>query len=186
MGLKQTLKRLASVRGGHRKATSDHDMDGETLVIDSIEQPVVEDEPTSFHGSEEPQRDVFDPDTERPRPIKPTGKRKPSNAAQLRQSRQKRREKDQEPSPTDYLYFGEGVRSPTRAASTTHKGDTRSSGANSNPAVPSIIVTGTDSSGFLNSGMTSNNQQMGYQNLTHGGSLQYDYAGVQAPNTGVP
>ncbi|KAI1653126.1 hypothetical protein F4813DRAFT_375897 [Daldinia decipiens] len=93
--------------------------------------------------------------------------------------------------PTDYLYFGEGVSSAEVSQSLSSQSQSQSkspsirpdqsstttTGAHNNPAAGS----GKDNSGFLKTGMDTQTTQMGYSNLTNGGSLQYDYAGTQAP-----
>jgi len=84
-----------------------------------------------------------------------------------------------DPRPNDYLYFGgpddhrkgpTGLVSPGPAKHST-------SAAGPDRTRPSQA---TDASGFLNSGMS--NVEMGYQNLTYGGSLQYDYSGTHPPS----
>ncbi|KAI0105830.1 hypothetical protein F4814DRAFT_76417 [Daldinia grandis] len=93
------------------------------------------------------------------------------------------------PEPTDYLYFGEGVSSAEVSQSLSKQSQSRSPSIR--PDRSSITTTGTqnslttssgkDNSGFLKTGMDTQVTQMGYSNLTSGGSLQYDYAGTQAP-----
>ncbi|OTA89059.1 hypothetical protein M434DRAFT_398781 [Hypoxylon sp. CO27-5] len=88
--------------------------------------------------------------------------------------------------PSDYLYFGEG----TSAANVSQSLLNRSRGKSAE-YTPEQPPTGTwnhlssgggkDQSGFLNTGLGTQTQQMGYSNLTFGGSLQYDYSAAQAP-----
>ncbi|KAK8088970.1 hypothetical protein PG997_003931 [Apiospora hydei] len=124
-----------------------------------------------------------------------TGKRKPQDTAALVDSRPRANsyqpptgKGEVEPSPADYLYFGpkeEGASLPNRygsvaAGDATNRNRARhtsSSSGGGHAAQPSR----TDDSGFLNTGVAGARQQMGYQNLTYGGSLQYDYSGTQAP-----
>lgn len=84
-----------------------------------------------------------------------------------------------QPKPSDYLYFGDGSspRSstvPSRSSTQRHPGGTPQHVAN--PA--GNTSAGNDNSGYLATGL-NNNSGMAYQNLTYGGSLQYDYAGTQ-------
>ncbi|KAK7951333.1 uncharacterized protein PG986_007061 [Apiospora aurea] len=124
-----------------------------------------------------------------------TGKRKPQDTAALVASRPRANsyqtptgKGEGEPGPADYLYFGpkeEGASFPHRDGSTaagyaTNRNRARHTSSLSrggHAAQPSR----TDDSGFLNTGVAGARQQMGYQNLTYGGSLQYDYSGTQAP-----
>ncbi|KAK8056174.1 hypothetical protein PG993_001401 [Apiospora rasikravindrae] len=125
-----------------------------------------------------------------------TGKRKPKDTAALVTSRPRAssyhtptRKGEGEPSPADYLYFGPkdekgaplsnggGSAAAGDATNRNRPRHTQSSSGGSHAAQPSR----TDDSGFLNTGMAGARQQMGYQNLTYGGSLQYNYSGTQAP-----
>jgi len=84
-----------------------------------------------------------------------------------------------EAQPNDYLYFGQpGEASQDGAAIQTSGATGKHTGPGGQPHRPvnSAYGSGRDDSGFLNTGL--NNQQMGYENLTYGGSLQYDYAGT--------
>ncbi|KAK8049663.1 hypothetical protein PG994_011393 [Apiospora phragmitis] len=124
------------------------------------------------------------------------GKRKPQDTAALVASRPRANsyqtptsKREGEPSPADYLYFGpkeEGGASSSNAGGSAPTGDaanrtrprqTPSASGGSHTAQTSR----TDDSGFLKTGVAGARQQMGYQNLTYGGSLQYDYSGTQAP-----
>lgn len=119
---------------------------------------------------------------------------------------------DKEPTAEDYLYFGEGGRwstspkrspqvkaistkspTPSRPSSLRFENDFRPQITRSNTG--DLIVrgatvllpsnpTGKDHSGFLASGINVAHNSMGYNNLTYGGALQFDYAGVQV--LGVP
>lgn len=250
MGIKQTIRRLTSVRGPssalRRRRNSDLDA-AAPITGGLLEQSstLVEEDPTagrpsttiaapSQEGEADEQRSyqlVLGAETtntttatsQAPGLLRgPTGKRKPSNAARLRQIRQqeerqndgdprpRRRVKlhrDEEPPPQDYLYFGEGPSSCPRS----HAGaDTTPSiqitpaagagifsgagGARSNPrtsgnaatgrlTVPMAVIRENDASGFQSAGIVT--QNMGYQNLTYGGALQFDYANAQAPGTGA-
>lgn len=118
-----------------------------------------------------------------------TGRRRPSAASATRRPRARSHgaigslSKDKAENPTDYLYFGPGLDAsaarrpggaPTGAAAKTP--ETRRRALSSGCA-----VARSDDSGFLNTGVAGARQQMGYQALTYGGSLQYDYSGTQAP-----
>lgn len=118
-----------------------------------------------------------------------TGRRRPSAASTTRRPRARSHDafgplsKDKAENPTDYLYFGPGLDTstawrsagaPTSAATKTP--ETRRRALSSGCAVPRA-----DDSGFLNTGVAGARQQMGYQNVSYGGSLQYDYSGTQAP-----
>lgn len=111
-----------------------------------------------------------------------TGLRKRSDADQKRPTEsatpQGRRDKH-EVKPTDYLYFGEGSHrhNPryTTANSTNQQGGTSNNPTRPAPGNPS----GRDHSGNLATGLSNNNSKMGYNNLTYGGSLQFNYAGTQ-------
>ncbi|KAI1642670.1 uncharacterized protein F4817DRAFT_352051 [Daldinia loculata] len=117
------------------------------------------------------------------------GLRKPSVSSGQSSSRLSAKQ-DVSPEPTDYLYFGEGVSSAEVSRSLSKQSQNKSpsirpdqssttttTGTHNNLATSS----GRDNSGFLKTGMDTQATQMGYSNLTHGGSLQYDYAGTQAP-----
>ena len=84
-----------------------------------------------------------------------------------------------EAEPKDYLYFGEGGKA--SASTNSHQtyavhGKHNSTGGSSQQPTSISPSPGRDESGFINTGL--NNQQMGYQNLTYGGSLQFDYTGT--------
>ncbi|KAI0845449.1 hypothetical protein F5Y00DRAFT_246228 [Daldinia vernicosa] len=115
------------------------------------------------------------------------GLRKPSVSSGQSSSRSSAKQ-DVSPEPTDYLYFGEGVSPAEVSQSLSEQSQSKSpsirpaqasttTGTHNNPATGS----GKDNSGFLKTGMDTQATQMGYSNLTYGGSLQYDYAGTQAP-----
>ncbi|KAI1335817.1 hypothetical protein F5Y15DRAFT_223739 [Xylariaceae sp. FL0016] len=85
----------------------------------------------------------------------------------------------EKPKPQEMLYFGDNdspQRSPRPSASSNRPGNHSAQNQPSSGNAPA--ATATDNSGYLTTGM-NNNSQMGYQNLTYGGSLQYDYAGTQ-------
>ncbi|OTA68689.1 hypothetical protein K449DRAFT_387012 [Hypoxylon sp. EC38] len=88
--------------------------------------------------------------------------------------------------PSDYLYFGEGTSAANVSQSLLNQSQGKS--ANNTPEQPPTgtwnqlsSAGGKDQSGFLNTGLNTQTQQMGYSNLTFGGSLQYDYSATQAP-----
>ena len=85
-----------------------------------------------------------------------------------------------DPQPNDYLYFGQPGEASGIGGSTYQNagayGKQSSTGSQSKPATGNPPSSGRDDSGFLDTGL--NNQQIGYQHLTYGGSLQYDYAGT--------
>lgn len=123
-----------------------------------------------------------------PKPV--TGRRKPSNAAQrpplesiTASSDYRNNDKVQ---PSDYLYFGEGSSGyPPRhnvANSTNHQGRTSNGPRYTKPGAGN--PSGRDNSGYLSTGL-NNNSQMGYSNLTYGGSLQYNFAGTQPIGVGT-
>ncbi|ROV92043.1 hypothetical protein VMCG_09531 [Cytospora schulzeri] len=109
-----------------------------------------------------------------------TGLRKPSDASQNRPSTTSDRRKKNEVLPTDYLYFGDGTSgnsASNNVSCTLHPQSAMLNGAASSQS-GSGLASGKDNSGFTATGL-NNNSQMGYSNLTYGGSLQYDYAGTQ-------
>ena len=122
-----------------------------------------------------------------PKPV--TGRRKPSNAAQkpplqsITASSDRNNDKVQ---PSDYLYFGAGssgyhprhsIANSTNQQGTTSNGPRYTMMGSGNPS-------GRDNSGYLATGL-NNNTQMGYSNLTYGGSLQYNFAGTQPIGVGT-
>jgi hypothetical protein len=114
-------------------------------------------------------------------PQKITGKRKVSDASSRpRKSESYSRAKSEEPEPQDYLYFGEGGKSQRSSGTLAHTGShSRSTESKSIQQPQGRTGNGKDDSGFLNAGGSI--QQMGYQNLTYGGSLQYNYSGAEPP-----
>ncbi|ORY57473.1 uncharacterized protein BCR38DRAFT_501815 [Pseudomassariella vexata] len=114
-------------------------------------------------------------------PKKITGKRKPSDAAwRPRASLQESRYGPHNPAPSEYLYFGEGGRSPGRRSGASAQRERAQTTAGRTERTSQYHPTsGRDDSGFLVTGVRT--QQAGYSNLTYGGSLQYDYSGTQAP-----
>ncbi|KAI7788743.1 hypothetical protein LA080_008634 [Diaporthe eres] len=88
--------------------------------------------------------------------------------------------------PSDYLYFGEGSSGyhprHTVANSTNQQG--RASNGSRYTTAGSGNPSGRDNSGYLATGL-NNNTQMGYSNLTYGGSLQYNFAGTQPIGVGT-
>ncbi|KAK2607329.1 hypothetical protein N8I77_006009 [Diaporthe amygdali] len=120
-----------------------------------------------------------------------TGRRKPSNAAQMgpptsqpvMSSNYRNNDKVK---PSDYLYFGEG--SSGHHARRTVSNSTSQQGRPSNgpnyTKAGSGNPSGRDNSGYLATGL-NNNTQMGYSNLTYGGSLQYNFAGTQPIGVGT-
>ncbi|KAI0146677.1 hypothetical protein BJ166DRAFT_69131 [Pestalotiopsis sp. NC0098] len=199
MGLRDTLKRLSSVRDRSKGiiATTPADADARAPInSNNPYEAIAEDD---YSGDDRRFSDILEvplnaelpsaADRTGPVSRKPTGKRKPGHTSRLRHNHSVRRSRSVEPSPQDYLYFGDGG-NPSTAASPAPP---RASLQQSQPRAVStgaIVTTsntqsaGRDASGFLNTGMSTNNQQMGYSALTYGGSLQYDYAGVQAQGIG--
>lgn len=121
-----------------------------------------------------------------PKPV--TGRRKPSNAAQRQPMQSVAAPSDRDKNkvkPTDYLYFGEGSSGyhprHTTANSTNQQGST----SNDPTRIPPGNPSGRDNSGNLATGLSNNYSQMGYGNLTYGGSLQYNYAGAQPVGFGT-
>lgn len=115
-----------------------------------------------------------------PKPV--TGRRKPSDAAQKLPPQSVTTYSDhhnREVQPRDYLWFGEGSSGHrpryTAANSTNQQGASKAGSGN---------PSGRDNSGYLATGL-NNNSQMGYSNLTYGGSLQYNFAGTQPIGVGT-
>jgi hypothetical protein len=84
-----------------------------------------------------------------------------------------------ETQPNDYLYFGppgESHRNSGPHQITSTQGRHKSTGSQAELPTGNSPSPARDDSGFLNTGL--NNQQMGYQHLTYGGSLQHDYTGT--------
>ena len=132
------------------------------------------------------QAKIYVPSWQRDESAAPTtGMRKPSNAAQHKPSSTSERRKKNEVQPSDYLYFGDGtsgnyVSKPGSAQPLPH-GAASSGGGSSYSG--SGFASGKDNSGYTANGL-NNNSQMGYSNLTYGGSLQYNFAGTQAFGAG--
>ncbi|KAI2616148.1 hypothetical protein GGS26DRAFT_596980 [Hypomontagnella submonticulosa] len=86
--------------------------------------------------------------------------------------------------PSDYLYFGEGISATDVSQSLSSRSRSKST-SNTSSLSPSrtrnnaTSQSGQDHSGFLNAQINTHTTQMGYSNLTYGGSLQYDYAETQ-------
>ncbi|KAI0882384.1 uncharacterized protein GGS22DRAFT_170813 [Annulohypoxylon maeteangense] len=138
------------------------------------------------------------PSVSQPKPVK--GLRKASVSARLPTNREKSKwtidqDQDQEdqdgeqnpdPEPSDYLYFGEGISATSISQSLENKMQNKP--ANSISGQPSIGIRnnpipsngGKDNSGFIETGLNIHTAQMGYSNLTYGGSLQFDYAGTHS------
>lgn len=106
--------------------------------------------------------------------------RKPSNATRHRSSSSSNRRKKGEVRPDDYIYFGDGTSG--NYVSKPDGTQPHSQGANLSVGGSSYsgsgFASGKDNSGYTANGL-NNNSQMGYSNLTYGGSLQYNYAGTQ-------
>ncbi|KAK8114551.1 hypothetical protein PG999_006620 [Apiospora kogelbergensis] len=152
-------------------------------------------------GMRIPARTTVDSGAARTRPRQlsdATGKRRPQDTAALVAARPRARSVQTptrkggqgEPSPSDYLYFGPKdenedvarpkVVGPTSTGAATNRN--RSHEAPSSSGGNHVAQTSrADDSGFLNTRVAGARQQMGYQHLTYGGSLQYDYSGTQAP-----
>ncbi|KAH8888448.1 hypothetical protein GQ53DRAFT_748870 [Thozetella sp. PMI_491] len=85
--------------------------------------------------------------------------------------------------PSEYLYFGDG--SPPAHNITGHARTGSSSSSQkaskttkSEAAAPvAYDATGNDGSGFPTTALSSSQTNMGYQQLTYSGSVQYDYTG---------
>lgn len=117
-----------------------------------------------------------------PKPV--TGLRKPSNAAQKRPSQSITASSDNEP-PLQYLYFGDNSTYPARNAGASNTG--KHASASNSPRYSQVgqgNPSGRDNSGYLATGL-NNNSQMGYSNITYGGSLQYNFAGTQPIGLGT-
>jgi hypothetical protein len=246
MGFKQTIRRLASVRDSStsRRGRRDSDLDAAAPITGSLPErtSIVEEESidavlsaeTSLREDGSGQRSyelVLGAEMISPsQPQKPTGKRKPSNAARLRQlklqekqqqqqgdgnprPRRRAKLKDEEPPPQDYLYFGEGGSGQPSPALSSSSGRADTPVIQITPATAVTGVTGRAVSPYRSSPRTSTTspmsspglsvpgsgttnaskfhsasivtQNVGYQNLTYGGSLQFDYAQTQAAGTGA-
>ncbi|KUI58028.1 hypothetical protein VP1G_05283 [Cytospora mali] len=114
-----------------------------------------------------------------------TGLRKPSNAAKKRPVSTSAYRRKGEVRPTDYIYFGDGTSGghvSNNSASKPQLQDGNLNGARSSQS-RSEFASGKDNSGYTATGL-NNNSQMGYSNLTYGGSLQFDFAETQAFGAG--
>lgn len=148
-----------------------------------------EHEDDTQHGAARPQinRPPSDEMSLAPKPV--TGRRKPSNAAQkpppesITAHSDRNNDKVQ---PSDYLYFGEGSSGyPARhSVSNSANQQGRASNGPRYTKTGSANPSGRDNSGYLATGL-NNNSQMGYNNLTYGGSLQYNFAGTQPIGVGT-
>lgn len=122
-----------------------------------------------------------------PKPV--TGRRKPSNAAQKPPAEFVTGPNDRnndKVEPSDYLYFGEGS-SGYHPRHTIVNSTNQQGGTSNGPrytTVGSGNPSGRDNSGYLAAGL-NHNTQMGYSNLTYGGSLQYNFAGTQPIGLGT-
>ncbi|KAI4859996.1 hypothetical protein F4820DRAFT_130291 [Hypoxylon rubiginosum] len=115
------------------------------------------------------------------KPVKGLRKATVSNRRQLTQAYQRRSTSNTEPS--DYLYFGEGIK-PADVSQSLLNRDRRKSANDAPEQLPtrthsSSPSSGQDGSGFLRTELNTHTTQMGYSCLTYGGSLQYDYAETQ-------
>lgn len=200
MGLRDTLKRLMP---GHEEKEGD----GRPAGDDNAETPpalpqialppgdTLPEYAEKVTGKRRPSSDAApqSPPIEAPAV---TGRRRASGASATRRPRPRARShgaigslpKNKAENPTDYLYFGPGLDAAGAAARSGGGGGGAPAGAATRTpetrrrALSSgCAVARTDDSGFLNTGVAGARQQMGYQNLTYGGSLQYDYSGTQAP-----
>ncbi|KAI4598445.1 hypothetical protein KJ359_002855 [Pestalotiopsis sp. 9143b] len=196
MGLRDTLKRLSSVRS--KGATTPADADARAPINSSNPYEAIAEDDCS--GDDRRFSDILEAPLNaelpsaaaRTGPVsrKPTGKRKPGHTSRLRHNHTVRRSRSVEPSPQDYLYFGDGGNPSSTTASlapprgSLQQSQPRAVSTGAIVTTSNTQSTGRDASGFLNTGMSTNNQQMGYSALTYGGSLQYDYAGVQAQGIG--
>ncbi|KAH6648608.1 hypothetical protein BKA67DRAFT_661570 [Truncatella angustata] len=194
MGLRQTLKRFASFRGRSRGSTPTRGEDTDAVTpINGAYQSLEEEPENSAAGDRD--SDLLDPSSENlpsasqrasSAPRKYTGKRKPSNASRVRHSSgQQHRASSADPAPQDYLYFGDGGTPPGRSSTSlpSNPAQSRSSIGQTGLTVPGQSTTGRDNSGFLNAGMSNSSMSSSYSAVTYGGSLQYDYAGTQAPGS---
>lgn len=194
MGLRQILKRVASIRDRSRTANTPNrsdDADAATPIngayqslAEEPEDSVADDHDSNFLGSHSGSLPSASKRASS-EPRKHTGKRKPSNASKLRYNGQKHRAHSAEPRPQDYLYFGDGGTPPGRSSTSlpSHQTQSRSSSTQAGLTVPGQSTAGRDNSGFLNVGMSNSSMSSSYSAVTYGGSLQYDYAGTQAPGT---
>ncbi|KAI1452027.1 hypothetical protein F4805DRAFT_449033 [Annulohypoxylon moriforme] len=114
-----------------------------------------------------------------------TGRENSRRSIDQDEDKDKDQEQDPDPEPSDYLYFGEGTSATNISQSLVNRSQSKSVGNTSGQ--PSIRTTSNnhtpshgrkDSSGFIDTGLNVHTAQMGYSNLTYGGSLQYDYAGT--------
>ncbi|KAK8125200.1 uncharacterized protein PG998_000959 [Apiospora kogelbergensis] len=136
-------------------------------------------------GMRIPARTTVDSGAARTRPRQlsdATGKRRPQDTAALVAARPRARSVQtptrkggkESPAPRPKVV------GPTSTGAATNRN--RSHEAPSSSGGNHVAQTSrADDSGFLNTRVAGARQQMGYQNLTYGGSLQYDYSGTQAP-----
>lgn len=176
MPFREFVSRLKSTRKPRRESHDENDdNDGEHVPGMS---PSPQDEHTTEDSSQKPEASA-------PKAVRGLRKTTVSKGRPLSLGD---RPRSADPEPSDYLYFGEG-RSPADVSQSLQS-HSRSKSANSAPGQPPTgththsASTGKDSSGFINSGLSTHTAQMGYSNLTYGGSLQYDYAGTQGPGFG--
>jgi hypothetical protein len=131
---------------------------------------------------------TYSSSTRNPRPgPRVTGKRKATRTARKKTTSQiahtSHKDDKSEPKPSEYLYFGEAGASRQPAShsslsSNGQSGSTSTSSSSSSSSVPTTQSTGArDDSGLLSTGVRT--QNVGYQNVTSGGSMQYDYAQTQ-------
>ncbi|KAI1383954.1 uncharacterized protein F4822DRAFT_418118 [Hypoxylon trugodes] len=179
--LKMTIRDLfsrssSSKRSKSQGSNSDKDDDTENL-------------PTPSQQTENPtQKSSQHLEVSTQGPVK--GLRKASSVSASRLSARKHPSKSAEYEPSDYLYFGEGVSAADVSKSLSNRNRSKStSNISGHPSTTSTSNTanpnGRDNSGFLNTGMNTHTAQMGYSNLTYGGSLQFDYSGTQVGGPGI-
>ncbi|KAH8676085.1 hypothetical protein BX600DRAFT_195256 [Xylariales sp. PMI_506] len=169
MGVRDTIRRFASTstRKPLREAESTNDSSSPNKEAKGEEE--------GDEAEEAPQHDSLAPQ-------KITGKRKVSYDAASRSRRHTIESRSKPDEPTDYLYFGDQSSAPRPSAfltTTTTYTAKPSPSPSKGSSTPNAAMPARDDSGYLNTGMRV--QQMGYQNLTYGGSLQFNYSDTQPP-----
>ncbi|KAI1204137.1 uncharacterized protein F4807DRAFT_448893 [Annulohypoxylon truncatum] len=184
MPFQELISRLKSTRKPRDQERDSREDERREDDLDTLQQT----KPT-------PQYTSGRPSNSQPKPVK--GLRKASVSARLSTNRdnsnrptdhdeEQDQEQDLEPEPSDYLYFGEGISATdisrslvnqTQSKSVSSDISGHSSARTRNNPTPSSNG-GKDNSGFIETGLNVHTAQMGYSNLTYGGSLQYDYSGT--------
>lgn len=172
------MSRLKSVR-------KRRDQEKECREDDGIDNPAAsstQDEPfPTAQDSSQPTNVKAEADADAPKPVR--GLRKATVSTKQPVIQADRPQSIDQAGPLDYLYFGEGVSQADVSQSLQTRG--RSKSTDDAPHQPptgscsTATTSGKDQSGFLKTELNTHTTQMGYNNLTYGGSLQYDYAGTQ-------